>query len=345
MSPVITNSTPWPSIMFERGDAADRRYWVLVHQASFALDGDQLQPTTPQEPIHLADTFWVQNRPSSVRRPGIAGLRKPNSDVTVNAAARSAVPQTEWAVRLRLGAIDSTLLVRGPHVSVYDDQGWTLTEPQPCTSVALVYENAFGGSGTVDGRYVEEPRNPLGTGFMPEDLDDPKTHRAPQVGAPDDPPHEPGQTRAPRGWGAIPAYFAPRVHHVGTCDAAWERTRWPLPPSDFDDAFYQAAHPDLIYPGDLVGDEFFRLDGVSASGLPIRGRLPGWRVYSLVAFVTGDIAASPARLDHVHIDVLSPDPAQHRVYLTWRTVMLKTPLLRSVETRMASLSEVGDCAA
>lgn len=333
-NPRIANHTPWSHVTFQRGDIDDRRYVVTVVQGIFGLSGRALVPVTKPSPIHLVDTFWGETTRSSVRRPGVIGFREPQSDVTVNAAARSASPRTEWPVRLKLGKLDSKLLVRGPHHWVPDGDGWRLTEPEPCTSVALVYENAFGGGEFVDDELVEEPRNPIGTGFLPDGAEDRKPRRAPQVVAANEPEHVPGERYAPRGWGAIPSYFAPRTEHVGTCDAEWERTQWPRPPKDFDDAFYQAAHPDLIYPGYLRGDESFRLEGVTVSGEPIVGQLPGLVLVMKVHLRGGMSFLYPAVLDHVHLDVLHPDPEEHRAHLTWRGILPKSQALEAIELAM-----------
>ncbi|MEM9692210.1 MAG: DUF2169 domain-containing protein [Myxococcota bacterium] len=347
MTPRVENHTPWSDVLFERGDAKGRRYWVTVLQGSFSLVTRRpLQPLKEQEPIQLVDSFWGDPARSSVRRPGVLAFRKPRSDVTVNAVARSRRQQVEWPVRLQLGELESTLIVRGPHHWVRDDDDrWILTEPEPCYSVALVYENAFGGGGWVAGQRVEEPRNPLGTGFIPDGDAGTERRRAPQVVGLDEREHEPGQRHAPRGWGAIPSYFAPRTEHVGTCDAAWERTQWPRPPEDFDDAFYQVSPPELIYPGTLRGDEDFRIEGVTVSGEAIVGQLPGWLVFAIVHIGDGGRLLCPLALDHVHLDVLHPDPGKHRGYLTWRVVLPLEEAIHSLEIGMVSRRQLEGLAA
>lgn len=336
-----TNHTPWPQAAFERGDTEGRSFWVVTLQGSFSLaaDGGRLCPLDDQEGIQLVDSFWAEPTSSSIKRAGVVAFRKPKSDVTVNAAARSAVPRAEWQVRLRVGLLDSRLKVRGPHYWHRDAEGWRRTAPEPCTSVALVYENAFGGGGRVGERYVDEPRNPLGTGYLPKGHEAEGPRRAPQVMSVDDPDFEVGERGMPRGWGAIPSYFAPRTDHVGTCDDEWLQNRWPCPPKDFDDAFYQCAHPDLIYPGYLRGDESFCVDGVTVSGEPVRGRLPGWRMLGLVRLRHGPVFGSVAHLDHAHFDLIHPDPAQHRAYLTWRCLVPHAEDVASVDMHMTRLDE------
>jgi len=341
MAPSIHNHTPWPHVVFERGDASGRSYWVAAIQGSFSLPRDGvLESLDEQQPVQLVDSFWEDPARSSVRRPGVIGYRKRKSDLTVNAAARSRTRKSTWPVRFQLGSVDSTLVVRGPHHWVHEEGAWRRTEPEPCQSVALVYENAFGGGQQVGDEFVEERRNPLGTGFIPEGTEDTSPLRAPQVVGLDEPEHEPGDRHAPRGWGAIPSYFAPRTHHVGTCDAQWKARRWPRPPDDFDDAFYQSAHPDLVYPGHLRGDETFQLEGVTVSGETIVGRLPGWVVFLVVHLQGGRSGLYPAFLDHVHLDVLHPEPSEHRGYLTWRSVLPRGDAIEALELGMTDLTHL-----
>jgi hypothetical protein len=336
----LENFTPWPHLLFERGDSDDRRWMVLTLQGTFSIPrGAPLEPLAKQEPVAAIDEFRGDPRTTSLKRSGAIATRKPNSDITVDAVARTAEPRENWNVRLEVGKLESKLQARAPRPWHHDeDDGWVEGEPEPCTEVPIDYEHAFGGRHEIDGELVEEPRNPLGVGFLPEQLEDRAPRPAPQIVAPDEPAHEPGKTYAPKGWAPIPGYFAPRRDCVGTADEQWRRTRWPRPPADFDDAFYQAAHPDLIYPGYLIGDERVRMEGVTQDGQAIDSSLPGWFVFLLVRIDGGKMVMQPARLDTLHLDVADGDRANHRAYLTWRAVLPKAEELWRVEARMMPLS-------
>jgi hypothetical protein len=335
------NFTPWPHLLFERADTDDRRFMVLALQATFAIrSGAALEPARDQPDVVAADEYRGDPQTTSLLRAGVIATYKPSSDVTVEAIARSPEPKAEWPVRLQVGAIASSLRVRGPHEWRHDDdQGWTKSEPEPCKEVPIVYERAFGGSFHIDGELVEETRNPVGTGFLPDELEDHSPRPAPQIVATDEPEHEAGGVYRPRGWAPIPSYFSPRREHIGTADETWRKTRWPRPPRDFDDAYYQCAHPDLIYPGHLRGDEAIRIEGVTADGAPIVSQLPGWCVFLLLRIEGGRMVMHPARLDHLHLDVSAADRDEHLATLTWRAVFPKAPEIWRAETRMMPMDQ------
>jgi hypothetical protein len=232
------------------------------------------------------------------------------------------------------------MMVRGPHDWVYAPLlGWAKTGIEPCTEVPLEYERAFGGSFRIDGKLVEEPRNPVGTGYLPRGIDTSKPVPAPQVVALDEPSHLPGRIYTPRGCGPIPSYFAPRRDRLGTVDARWVEKKWPCVPDDFDYAHYQSAHPDFVYPGLLRGDETVQLVHVAGGGRSILTALPGWVVWTLLRLESGRLVACPARLDTVHFDVTDESLGKNRVYLTWRSVFPLDMHVRQVETRMGRANE------
>lgn len=342
----IENFTPWPHLVFERADTDDRRYAVVTLQGCFSIpDGAPLVALDRQPGVVAADEYRGDPKTTSLLRAGVIATTKPQSDITAEAVARSSQPRAEWPVCLSVGSVASTLVVRGPHQWRHDDEeGWTRTEPTPCTEVPIVYERAFGGAFTIDDELVEEPRNPVGTGFLPDGLDDRAARPAPQIVGMDEPEHEPGTSYAPRGWAPLPAYFAPRRDHIGTADEHWRKTRWPRPPRDFSDAYYQCAHPDLIYPGYLRGDETIRIDGVTHDERPIVTQLPGWCVFLLVRIEGGRMVLHPSRLDHLHLDVSSADRQDHRATLTWRAVLPKAPEIWRVEGRMTPMAAEGAAA-
>lgn len=350
MPVVVENFTPWPHLAFERADLDDRLLQVVVMQGSFrVVTGEPLEPLPDQEPVYPVDVYRGEPGSSSLVRAGAVATVKPRTDVTLDAVARSPQPEERWEVRLTVGDLQHRLGVLAPQRWTRDEDGAWAAEPrQPCGEVSIVYERAFGGAFERGGEIFEEPRNPVGTGLTLEDLvpeehrgDDPPTTEiwAPQIVGVDDPPFSPGASLTPRGWGAIPSSFAPRRDRVGTCDDEWLRTRWPCLPKDFDDDFYQSAHPELVYPGYLRGDEVLRVDGVTRDGAPVEARLPGWLVWVLLRLHGGRLVAAPARLDSLHLDLTSPDRDDHRAYLGWRAVFPSSPGIRLAEVRMHAIDQ------
>jgi len=336
----LVNYTPWPHLLFERGDAEDRRYDVLVMQGAFRFREGQLEPLDEQPSVAAVDTYLGDPRTTGLERAGAVATRRPRSDVSVLAFARSPERRARWRVRLQVGRLSHELEVRGMHAWERDGDTWNLSEPEPCVEVPIGYERAFGGRHKVDDQWRVEPRNPIGTGFIPKGLDDVDLVYAPQIVAVDEPDHEPGKRYEPKGWAPIPGHFAPRSEHVGTIDEAWKKEQWPKPPKDFSDAFYQSAHPDLIYPGYLVGGEAIRVDGVTWDERPVQAKLPGFFVFVLLRLVNGQMVARPTMLDSLHLDLRDPDSDKHRAFLTWRLVLPKTDVIRRLEGRMVPLSQL-----
>jgi hypothetical protein len=113
------------------------------------------------------------------------------------------------------------------------------------------------------------------------------------------------------GFGFYPKQYSPRKDLAGTYDDAWQAKRSPFLPADFDDRFFQAAFPDLICPGHLVGNEPLRAEGVSPRG-PIGLKLPGVAL-QIEAFLERGNLKGKANLDTVVLD-----PENDRLLLTWR---------------------------
>src|SRR6185503_6645163 len=151
---------------------------------------------------------------------------------------------------------------------------------------------------------------------------------APQIEAPDDPIGEIGQVHQPQGFGPICRAWLPRRALAGTPDEAWRTQRWPELPLDFSFDFYNSAHPDLIHPGYLAGDEDVVLEGIDPHG-PLRFYLPGRRIDLLVKQMFGAYRKARLVLDTPLIDVPSD-----RAHITWRTRFEELSAIRAFEIRM-----------
>lgn len=339
----FVNHTPWPHFLFERRDTYDRPLCVAVLQGTFAIEsGKPLRALSEQEPVQIGDRYRGDPACTSPRRAGSLATFKPKSEVHVNAVARAprGKPALAWPVRVRVGEVKSDLMVRGPSHWVHRPVvGWSKTRVTPCAEVELSYENAFGGSFRIDGELVEEDRNPVGTGFLPRGIDTRDPIRAPQVVAVNEPTHLPGRRYVPKGWGPVPSYFAPRCDRVGTLDARWLEEKWPCLPEDFDYAYHQSAHPDLVAHGYFRGDEPIELVHVAARGGTILTSLPSWRPFMLLRLGRGHLLPWAMRLDTVAIDVTAEDPGAHRAYLTWRSVFPTSLDVRQLEARMVALGD------
>lgn len=309
-------------MLFQRGTHGGTPMGVLVVQVGCRLEGDAILPLAKQPPIAVTDAVRGEPRDSSITTPNALATYKPNTDITVDAVAYApgGVEHTQWPVHARVGDKSVDLMIRGPHEWTHGADGWTCSEPRPTTSVPVIYEKAFGGSFDLEER-IEDPRNPLGTGFLPPGAPTDQPVPAPQIVAADEPPHEAGEQYPPRGLGAIAPDFAPRRDLIGTTDEAWLENVWPRPPQDFDYASYQHAHPDLVYDGYLRGDEPVELRGLLPGGEDLITTLPGFALRGRMALVNGTQRPLPMALDTVHFSMTGAERHEHRIYLVWRALV------------------------
>jgi hypothetical protein len=142
-----------------------------------------------------------------------------------------------------------------------------------------------------------------------------------------------GWLRAPRpkqGFGFFPRYYKPRLDYAGTYDDAWQRSRAPFLPSDFDYRFFQAAYPDLVCPTHLRGDEAIELANATPEGR-LSTRLPGLAL-QIEAIYDGERRREPAALDTVVLE-----PEEKRLLLVWRRLFpCRGPFQNVLGLRIAS---------
>jgi hypothetical protein len=184
----------------------------------------------------------------------------------------------------------------------------SLSRPEPFNQIPLRYENAFGGGDTTDEDPINhefEQRNPVGKGFRGKTSRIPVAKLAvPNIEDIDNRIVNPADRSVPQGFGYIGPAWQPRLSFAGTYDEAWHREQMPLLPPDFSSAFFNAAHPDLVYPGFVQGGEHVEILGTFPDrGEPVAFELPPCDVDCNVAFT--DCAQSRSvilGIDRVHID-------------------------------------------
>jgi hypothetical protein len=321
-------------------------------QAPLALADTQI-------PIVLADLYWDQQNilQSSLRYPGDVVLRKPNTDVYVTGTARltSGQTQTAWiaGVQVRNGKgilLQKNLRLTGPRQWEHRTlSGWTLTEPQTTNSVALRYENAFGGShekqintppDTQSPELVQHAANPAGVGFFDKlQLDKRQRYAAPQIEVPENPVQSINQKYLLAGFGPTARFWPCRSQYAGTYDAAWQQqfaqSIIPDYPPDFDEAFFQAAHPDLVCKGYLRGDEIIGLAGLSPQSHVLYLGLPGIGLVGSASDSNGREHVLPFVLDTVHVDL---DTTQ--LTLTWRLTLARSQDIESLQIYSAAFNDL-----
>ncbi len=313
----IRNRSRLAAALSSSPDPAGVDTLFAVVKGTFTL-GARIEEAEEQTPVVFADRYFGDARTTSVAEPGDVSLVKPGTDVLLFGHAYGPGGRTahQAEVSLRLGPIDK-------RVAVFGDRRWggtiltRISSPEPFEAMPLVWERAFGGTeASADGGRVDgEDRNPVGAGFRSR-VSGRKLEGLllPNL---EDPAHlisSPGDRPKPAGFGAIAAHWKPRPKYAGTYDAAWQKSRAPYLPLDFDPRFLMVAPEDQQVPGYLKGGESVEIAGATPSGI-LRFALPARRVDVLFRLDSGE-ERKTANLETV---ILRPD--EKKVVLVWRAAL------------------------
>lgn len=307
---------------------------IVVKGTYDIVDERRLSIAEEPEPITVTEEYAGDEASSSLLRAGDLAGFKPRADVAVigTSYAPRLLAAPSWLTDVRIGDVRKTLRVYGRR-TWHRSMGmfWQLGEPEPTVEVPIRYELAYGGTFD-DGHetHVFE-RNPVGVGYTHGRI--PRDHReipAPQIEDARDPITELGKEHAPAGLGFIARSWEPRLARAGTFDERWEREKWPLPPDDWDDAFNNAAHPDLIYPGYLNGGEPFSALSMTPSG-SLGFTVPSEKIDVRYRYRSGDIVTYGTNLDTFVVDLRT-----NKVLLTYRARLPEGPSVRVLEILMRS---------
>lgn len=222
-------------------DMEAREHLVVVAKATYRIDWDTGTHALEKEsyPIELADRFVGEPGLSAPIYEADTALRKKRCDVVLDATAYSpdARPVSELTVSVAIGSWAKHLIVSGDRVWHKGPFGVTATKPQPFTSMPLHYGRAFGGPGSAE--------NLVGTGHADDPDRAASAHlRLPNIEDPNDRVTAPHKRAKAAALGPIGRQWDPRRKYAGTYDARWRDEVAPLPPEDFEEAFYQCAPPD-----------------------------------------------------------------------------------------------------
>lgn len=334
----LRNYTPFAPLFFESRDQEGRQFGVLVLRGTFKIiPNAALKPDPDQKPIVEADVYHGEVGKSSVRMESDLAPFKPRADIHINAVACApgGRPASSWLVDVQIGKLRKQLKVTGRRFWSHSMlSGWKLSSPELCAEVPLRYEHAYGGIFKHEEDEEVFEQNPVGVGFaLAKKADRDAPILAPQIESPAEPITSLDQTPAPQGLGVIAKAWLPRRKLAGTYDEKWKKERWPELPADFNFAYYNSAHPDLIYPGYLKGDERIQLEGLRPNGA-LRFALPAYRVFLLLRFRDGMMMPAPLFLDTLLIDV-----PENKAYLTWRFALGLEQPLRVIEARLSTAKE------
>ena len=309
----LQNSTPFAASMalFPNEDAVDTLYVIV--KATFNIN-NQLTLADEQPPPVAADVYWAEPGKSSVKYVSDMHIGKSATDIIMlgHACAPDKQEVNQLDVKLSVGEINKT-------VRVFGDRQWKngqITSPLPFTSMAMVYEKAFGGVRMQDGKIVEaDIRNPIGRGFAgSRQGDDMNGVPLPNL---EDPGHliqDISDTPVPACFAPCAPNWQPRVDYAGTYDEQWQRTRAPYLPQDFDKRFLNAAHPDLVYSGFLQGGERVEITHMHPSGRLIF-------TVPKVNMMTRVMIAEEEIIPRFELETLLLEPNRLLMSLVWRAAV------------------------
>lgn len=309
----LQNTTRFAADMalFPDETAVDTLYVIV--KASFNI-GKDFTLADEQTPPVAADVYWTEPGKSSIKYASDMHIGKAATDIVMlgHACVPNGKEATQLDVSLSVGQVNKT-------VQVFGDRQWRdgeITRPAAFKTMAMVYEKAYGGVHFANGQVIAaETRNPVGRGFAGSraademngaplpNIEDPKQ----LIRAPNDRP-----TPACFGFGA--PNWEPRMAYAGTYDDAWQKTRAPYLPVDFDKRFLNMAHPDLIYPGFVQGGEPVTIANMHPAGT-LKFDVPR------VNFVAHIKIAERDRALDFQLETLILEPNQLKLSMVWRAAV------------------------
>lgn len=292
---------------------------LVIVKATFRIvPPTTLEPADPIEPICPVDAYLGEPGASSLAASGEAAAFKPNTDILLSGCAYPNPREPSHALTgFRLGPITKLVRVLGDRRWERRLSVWQPSPPARFEKMPLVYERAFGGVDMSDPRAPEScAENPVGVGLRSRrNQSELAGQPLPNLEDPQDPITSPGQRVRPFGLGPIAPSWEPRVSLAGTYDAAWRARRLPLPPSDLDPRYHQAAPPDQIRAGYLHGGEVIEIFGMAAEG-NVHFTIPSLRPEVVVRIL--EQRETPAAL----CDTLTIDMEKRTLCMVWRASLV-----------------------
>jgi hypothetical protein len=319
----IDNQTPFYAVLSVLPDREGIDTLYVILKATLVLR-PRLTLAPAQLPVTLADEYYGDPTESSLKAVSEVHIGKPGTDVLLvgRAWGPGGQPVRESAVRVVAAERQKSVRVLGERVWQSDG---TPSAPEPFEAMPLVWERAFGGIHRLEDQTLAEERNPIGVGFAGRrGLQELTGHPVPNLEPEGERLERQGQRLTPVCFAPSAPHWLPRRGYAGTYDAAWQRTRAPYLPADFDPRFLQCAAPELTFDRYLQGGEPIEVHGASAEG-SIAFLLPAANLQVEVD-VAGGREHPPANLETI---LLEPD--ENRVVFTWRAALPCDRKVRQVE--------------
>jgi hypothetical protein len=272
------NRTPFAVQRCGVRDRDGAEVWLVALKAAFDIHPDgSLSIAKEQDPVELAPAFFGDPAETSLKHESDIVWARTGTDVFVCGSAHAPdEPVQRLQIGFRVGPVQRVAAVIGDRVWERGPLGgMRATPPQRFKTMPLRWECAFGGTDARGEPPCWEPRNPVGRGFHAKSRQDQISgRRLPNIESLLHPINHVRDHPEPVGFGAIARHWMPRAGYAGTYDMAWQRTRRPLLPDDFDVRYQRAAPVEQQVDGFLEGQEEVRLINLHPQAANCSFRLP-----------------------------------------------------------------------
>ena len=313
------NLTPYAVGELAGKDAEGFPMFVAIVKATWEWQQDGSLRQVTAVPIQESDEFAGKPATSGLLAATDLAPPKPRIDVLFKGTLTFPAPMTEVDVAVRVGTrLQKAARVFGARYwlpGVVHDMA--PSKPYPTDALPFAWELSFGGMDLQDTR-ATEPRNPAGTGVTkrPAEL---QGKQAPSFEDPANLIKSTNDRPAPRGFGPVAAHWQPRCQLAGTYDEAWQGSRAPLLPKDFNPAYWNVAPADQQL-DDYQPGEAVRLLNMSKRGVDF---------FSLPELEVPVLFSSREKMSETFakVDTIIIEPAEQRFSLVARAAFSPRPNL------------------
>ncbi|MEK6750497.1 MAG: DUF2169 domain-containing protein [Pseudomonadota bacterium] len=320
----IKNNTPYVVEPLLLADEDGRDIMVVLAKATYDLDSrGVLVLAQTQAPLYLAGEHYGDPEKTSLKYAPEGSFAKLGTDVAMigHAYAPKGRTVTQMDVALQVGKLKKSVRIFGDRVwkksaGLFADT-WKMSAPLPFDKMPLRYERAYGGQDLTpeDKKYhAFEARNLIGVGVVAAHSAK-TTEPAPNIEDPNHLIQKITDRPAPAGFGFVAPHWQPRLAYVGTYDEAWQMSRMPLLPKDFNRKYFNAASAGLLASEFLTGTEPVMIVGATPEGRT-QFNLPGGKPEMQVSMAGETTVALEVCLDSV---VINTD--ERRVQMLWRAAV------------------------
>lgn len=335
----LDNQTPFEAQHYAIADKAGNDLLLVVVKATYSFNAQGVLTVSEQpQTIEMADVYYGDPAETSIKYASDFSFGKTATDIALTGHAYSLPPEhRETYVSLKIGVLQHLVKVFGNRVWIKKFGLLAISGPQPFEKIPIVYERSFGGydsSHKDPEKHEYESRNPVGVGFRSKIGSLPIEHSPlPNFENPENLIKSISDRPVPVGFGYIGPSWQPRAQYAGTYDKTWQENRMPLLPDDFDTRFFNAAHPALVYPGFMTGNEAVEIAGASQLGT-VRFSLPGVHPQCMVEENGNDAEALQMNLDKVYFNM-----DEDLVVLVWSGNYAVQGKFRDINNTTCSLAE------